>query len=126
MIVGIGTDIIEIERVRKACEKEAFLRKYYTEKEQELIRDRGQRAASNFAVKEAVAKVLGCGFSGCHPAEIEVLREKSGKPYVCLYGRAKQKAAELQIRKIHVSISDTCDYVTAFAVGEGDSSCSIS
>lgn len=126
MIIGIGTDLIEIERVRKACEKEAFLRKYYTEKERELIIRKKQRSASHFAVKEAVAKVLGCGFSGCHPVEIEVLRDEMGKPYVCLYGRAKQRADELRIDRIHVSISDTCDYVTAFAVGEGEASCNIS
>lgn len=119
MIIGIGTDIIEKERVKKACEKDAFLSRVFTEKELELFRDKKERAAGNWAVKEAVAKALGTGFFGIGIEEIEVLRDEAGRPYVNLYGRAKIKQEELGIKIFFVSISDTKDYVTAVAVAEG-------
>ena len=59
MILGVGTDMIEIERVRKACEKQAFFTRCFSIREQELIRGHMEKAAGNFAVKEAVAKVFG-------------------------------------------------------------------
>ncbi len=120
MIKGIGNDIIEIERVVKACEKEAFLKKVFTAKEIELIKSDSKKAASNFAVKEAVSKVFGTGFSKVRPIDIEVLRQDSGKPYVVLHGRAKELSDSLHIISIFISISNTSEYVCAFAVGEGD------
>lgn len=118
MITGIGTDLVEIARVQKAIGRSAFLRKVYTEREQELIKVRAVRSAGNFAAKEAVAKALGCGFSGIRPIEIEVLRDVSGMPYVVLHGRAKQKAADMGITRIHVSITDTEQYAQAYAICE--------
>lgn len=119
MIIGVGTDIIEIKRVERSCENPSFLEKYYTEREQELVRQRKSRAASNFAVKEAVSKVLGTGFRGFGAKDIEVLRNDLGAPYVVLYGGALELSKQLGIENIHVSISDTKDCVVAFAVGEG-------
>ncbi|MBO5198241.1 MAG: holo-ACP synthase [Lachnospiraceae bacterium] len=119
MIIGVGTDIVEIDRVEQACERMAFLEKIYTEGERTLIAADKRRAAGNFAVKEAVSKVFGTGFSRIKPRDIEVLRDPAGKPYVNLYAGAKQLAQELGIERIHVSISDTKELVVAFAVGEG-------
>lgn len=119
MIIGVGTDIIEIERIRRACEKEAFLMRYFTIEERNLIMDNYSKAAGNFAVKEAVSKVFGTGFTGISLAEIEVLRDGSGKPYVNTYGRADVLRKELGIRYLHVSISNTRESVVAFAIGEG-------
>ena len=62
-IIGVGTDIVEVGRVLKSCEKHSFLNKYYTEAERELIKRRKSCAATNFAGKEAVAKAFGTGFS---------------------------------------------------------------
>lgn len=118
MISGIGTDLIEIERVKKACQKEHFLRKYYTEKEIEAFENKYTALAGNFAVKEAVAKSFGTGFSGLMPGDIEVLRDENGKPYVNLYGGAKKTADENGIGNIYVSISNTAEYAQAFAVSE--------
>jgi holo-[acyl-carrier protein] synthase len=120
MIIGIGIDLIEVERVTKACQKKSFLNKYYTEAEQELIREDIKKAADNFAVKEAVAKALGTGFRTFFPIDIEVLRTKEGAPYVKLYGKAKEIADSKGITKLHVSISNTKDYANAFAVAEGE------
>ena len=118
MITGIGMDLIEISRVLKACEKESFLHKCYTQAELEIIEQDKIKAADNFAVKEAVAKMLGTGFTGISWIEIEVLRDSMGKPYVKLYGNALKLANTQGITTIHVSISNTKEYAGAFAVGE--------
>ena len=118
MIFGIGTDLIEIARVERACEKESFRNRIFTAQEQKLVAERVQRAAGNFAVKEAVVKAFGTGFGKISPGEIEVLREPSGKPYVVLYGAAEEFRAENGITALHVSISNTKEYATAYVVAE--------
>lgn len=118
MIIGIGMDMIEIDRVIRACEKERFLRKYFTGDEVKLILADRKKAAGNFAVKEAVVKMFGTGFGRIKPAEIEVLRDGLGKPYVNLSGEAIVFAGQLGIQTVHVSISNTKKYASAFVVGE--------
>ena len=120
MIIGVGPDIIEIERIRKACEKEAFLLRAYTEEERRQAGGRISRLAGNFAVKEAVSKVFGTGFREFGLTEIEVLRDELGKPYVTLYGGARKLADELGIARLHVSITNSDAVAIAFAVGEGE------
>ena len=119
MIIGIGIDLIEIERIKKACAKEAFLLRSFTSAEIECIGGRAERAAGNFAVKEAVSKAMGTGFRGMSLNEIEVLRDDLGKPFVRLYGRAGVKAAALGIARWHVSISNTKTLAEAYVIGEG-------
>lgn len=118
MIIGIGTDIIEVERVRKACTNPAFVKRIYTEKELAFIKEDKGRYVTNFAVKEAVSKMLGTGFINVMPIEIEVLREESGKPYVNLYGEAENRKKELHIDDILVTISDTKEYAVAYVIGQ--------
>ena len=120
MIIGIGVDIIETARVGKACEKQAFLTRYFTEKEREEIARRPMIAAGDFAAKEAVAKVLGCGFGKVGPEEIEITRDEAGAPHVQLHGNALSRARELRIDRVHVSISNTEENTIAFAVGESE------
>ena len=125
MIYGIGTDIVEIARIKKACERtDRFLMKYYTEQEQEMIRQRGPRgtacAAINFAGKEAVAKALKTGICAkVRLKEIEILRGEAGEPCVTLYGETKAYAGECGIERIHVSLSDTSSVAIAYVVAEG-------
>jgi len=118
MIYGIGTDLIEVERVKKAYEKESFRKKIYTEQEQELIAENAQRAAGNFAVKEAVVKAFGTGFRNISAIDIEVLRDDLGKPYVVLHGPAKELAESVNILQVHVSISNTREYAVGYVVME--------
>lgn len=120
MIVGIGMDMIEIERIKKACMKEAFLSRIYTEEECRQARGNASRLAGNFAVKEAVSKVFGTGFRGFEPKDIEVLRDELGKPYVHLYAGAEELSKKMGIKRIFVSITNTMTNAAAFAVGEGD------
>ena len=118
MIIGIGNDMIEIDRVIRACEKEAFLCKCFTEKERELFFTDKKKAADNFAVKEAVVKMFGTGFREIVPIEIECLRDELGKPYVNLYGKALEMGKKRGLKTVHVSISNTKKYASAFVVGE--------
>ena len=118
MITGIGMDLIEVDRVLKACEKESFLKRYFTEKEIEIIILDRRKAADNFAVKEAVSKMLGTGFRQIVPIEIEVLRNKEGKPYVNLYGKTAMIADKQGVTTVHVTISNTKDFASAYVVGE--------
>lgn len=115
-IFGIGVDQVEAERVIKACEKETFLRKFYTENEHDLIQIRKTRCATNFAGKEAVAKALGTGFGKVLPKEVEILRNELGAPFVCLHGAAKAYAKEHGITKIHLSLTDTKQDAVAYAI----------
>lgn len=125
MIYGIGTDIVEIARIQKVCEgNNRFLKRYYTEREQEMICLRKQRgaacAAVNFAGKEAVAKALKTGICvKVRLEQIEILRGKAGEPYVVLYGETKIYAQECGVEKIHISLSDSSSVAIAYAVAEG-------
>ena len=118
MIIGIGTDLNEIERVKKACAKEAFLLRSFTLNERKCIAGRFERAAGNFAVKEAVSKAMGTGFRGMSLNEIEVLRDSLGKPYVNLYGRAAERAETMGIRRWHISITNTKTLAAANVIVE--------
>ena len=119
MILGIGNDLIEVARVAKACEKEGFLTRTFTEKEINAFKDKSQSLAGNFAVKEAISKCFGTGFRGFELTDIEVLRDAKGKPYVNLYNGAKFLFDNLNGTNIFVSISNTEEYAMAMAVIEG-------
>lgn len=119
MILGVGTDMIEIDRMRKACEKEAFFMRVFTDKERGQARGNISMIAGDFAVKEAVSKTLGTGFRNFRPRDIEVLRNDLGKPYVVLYAGAKTRFEELGMERIEVSITNTKEYAFGFSVGEG-------
>jgi holo-[acyl-carrier protein] synthase len=119
MIIGIGNDMIEVERVRKACRKAAFLTRYFTSEEINAFGKKPVSLAGNFCVKESVAKAFGTGFREITPIDIEVLRDELGKPYVNLYGKAQELADRLEIKKIHVSISNLKELAEAFVVIEG-------
>ncbi len=116
MVYGLGNDLIEIKRVKKACEKEAFLLRYFTEEEILYTKKNSRMLAGNFAVKEAVSKSFGTGFLGFMPKDVEVLRDERGKPFVNLYGKAKNMMEEQGITRIEVTISNTQEYAMATAI----------
>lgn len=118
MIYGVGTDLIEIARIKRACETKSFPGRIYTEAERALISGSAAKAAGNFAVKEAVVKSFGTGFRGIAPAEIEVLRDAAGKPYVNCLGAAKEFMENEGIGTVYVSITNIKEYAQAFAVAE--------
>ena len=121
MILGVGADIVKIERIEKSCARDSFRARVFTAAEIEYAEQHGGRAeiyAGMFAAKEAVAKALGTGFAGFGPAEIEVLHDELGRPSVSLYGGAKALFGELNAAHIHLSISHDAGLAAAFAVAE--------
>ena len=119
-IIGIGIDLIERERVAKSCKSDSFLLKCFSERERKEIAARPERAATDFAGKEAVAKALGTGFSGISPVEIEILRKDSGAPQVFLLGSAKEQADGLGVTAIHISLTDSKELAGAYVICVGD------
>jgi|YNPMSStandDraft_2_1061718.scaffolds.fasta_scaffold18597_2 holo-[acyl-carrier protein] synthase len=120
MIYGIGTDIIEVERIKNAIEKygDRFLNRIFTDNEIKYCEDYKDKKflhyAARFAVKEAFSKAIGTGLTqGFKFTEISIVNEKSGKPIVILDGAMKEKYSHY---KIDVSISHTETNAVAFIV----------
>ena len=120
MIVGIGNDIIEIERIEKAISKEGFKNKVYTQKELENIEKRGDRVetyAGIFSAKEAISKAIGTGVREFSLTDLEILNDDLGKPYVVVSEKLdkiiKSKKEDYQIE---ISISHSKKYATAVAM----------
>ena len=123
MIIGVGTDIVEVDRIRKAFSRrpEKFRRKILAAEEIEItpVSREIEYLAKRFAAKEAISKVLGTGMQfGVSFRDILILTDlKTGRPLVELKGHAKQQASLKGINRILISISDEKDYAMAFAVG---------
>jgi len=121
MIVGIGTDIIEIDRIAQLVDKENFEKKYFSAREIEYFdskKNRYESVAGHYAAKEAFSKALGTGIRNFALREVEVLRDELGKPYLELSGDAKKAAQKFWIKRFYVSISHCRDYATATVVAE--------
>ncbi len=118
-MASIGVDIVEIKRIESAVNRGSgrFLRRVYTETELKSCHDRFASLASRFAAKEAVMKVLGSGGTGIAWREIEILTGDDGRPLVKLHGRALNKATELNLKEVCISLSDSREYAVAVAMG---------
>ncbi len=122
MIYGIGTDIIEIDRIRKAILRNPrFIERLFTQAEMEYYEKRNmnvQSIAGGFSAKEAVFKALGTGLSSFRWKDVEILRCSAGKPVVRFNAKVKQYVDENNIGDIHVTISHCKDFATATAIAE--------
>ena len=124
MIFGIGTDIVEIQRIKKIDSLDKFAKKILSINELKFFQNlanskRVYYLAKQFAGKEAIAKAIGIGISkDSNFAEIEILRNKNGKPYFMPIGKLKTYIDDLGITKTHVSLSDEKEYAIAFAILE--------
>lgn len=123
MIVGIGTDIVEMDRIKKILEinKDGFLNKIFTDEELKFLEERNMRTefvAGRYAAKEAVSKALGTGIRGFSFKDIQVFNDDLGKPYVVLTGGADEIRMRLESGKIHLSISHGRDNAIAYAILE--------
>ncbi|MBI5625198.1 MAG: holo-ACP synthase [Elusimicrobia bacterium] len=123
MILGIGTDIIEVARVaREIRRSNGFKERYFSPREIAYCDTRasaGQNYAARFAAKEAFFKALGTGYrGGMGFDEVEVLNDRLGKPEIVLRGRAKAFCRRRRVRRIHVSLSHINDYSSAVVVME--------
>jgi holo-[acyl-carrier protein] synthase len=128
MIIGIGSDLIDIRRVEKSIERfgERFVNRCFTEVERNKSDRRANRAASyakRFAAKEACSKALGTGLAnGVFWKDMGVVNMPGGKPTMVLTGGAGERLAELMPAGheafIHLTITDEHPYAQAFVVIE--------
>ena len=115
----LGIDIIKVERIKAAIERfgERFSNRVLTPTERRYVRGRPETFAGRWAAKEAVSKVLGLGVRGIGWKDIEVERLPTGQPAIRLHGRAAQRAEQLGMGRIALSITHESDYAVAIAFG---------
>ncbi len=118
MILGIGTDVVAVARMKAAFERTGrrFLDKVFTEAELEYCWSRPDpwpHMAARFAAKEAVIKALGLGLD---PHEIEIYHQEDGCPAVTLHGSAIDATARYGTLDLKVSLSHTSDLALACAL----------
>lgn len=117
MIVGLGTDIVEIRRIARALNRhgDRFAARIAAPAE---LNGRTERLAAVFAAKEACAKALGTGFSqGVGFKDITVTKAE-GRPTIMLAGAAAAQAARLGVSRIHLSLAHERDYAVATVILE--------
>lgn len=120
MIKGTGIDIIEIERIQKAMDRNPrFLERLFRENEINILREnqfKPSSVAGFFAAKEAILKALGTGLRNLSWQDIEIYKDKMGKPHVKLHNNALKTAYSRDINQIHISISHSRDNAVAQAI----------
>lgn len=122
-IVGIGTDIVEVGRVKGVLDRfDRFQQRLFTEGEIAYCNSRPHphlHFAARFAAKEAVIKALGGGRKGYRWRDVEILRDRGSRPRVALHGVAAKIAEHNGITDFHLSLSHTGSAATAFAIAVG-------
>lgn len=117
MILGLGLDLADIERIEKAIQKPHFLERIFSEEERAAIGKKGaQTAAGYWAAKEAVAKALGTGFRGFNMWDIAIHNDELGKPEAILRNGALARLNELGGGKITISITHSQGFAAAVAI----------
>ena len=116
MIVGVGIDVVDVERFGETLDRTPALRdRLFTE--QEAQRPMASLAA-RFAAKEALAKALGAP-AGLHWTDAEVLTDDTGRPWLEIRGTVAARAAEVGVRSMHLSMSHDAGIASAVVVLEG-------
>ena len=124
MIIGLGIDIAEPDRLRAAVERygRRFLERIFTSKEIaycERKRNKWERYAARFAAKEAAFKALGTGWRrGVRWRDVEVTNLPSGQPTLALTGEAEKFARRLGVNHIAVSLTHSHQLVLAQVIFE--------
>lgn len=126
MIIGIGTDLVDIQRIRTILEKESgrkLMERILTPKEIGLAEEGkgrvAQFTAGRFAAKEAIVKALGCGIGeSAGFLDIEILPDEKGKPICTLSDRARKRLELDRDVRVHISITHTDELAAAYAVVE--------
>ena len=126
MIVGIGVDLAEVDRIRDALERsdtgKRFLERVFTAGERaycERRRRKYESYAARFAAKEATMKALGRGWGRVVGwTDIEVVRERGSRPTIRLHGKAAAYAESLGIRRFHLALTHTAETAMAEVVAE--------
>ncbi len=117
--IELGIDIVRVARIRAALDRfgERFVRRVCSPREAAYVRGRPETLAGRWAAKEAVSKVLGLGVRGIGWRDIEIERLPTGQPAVALHGRAAERARQLGMGRIALSISHEDEFAVAVAHG---------
>lgn len=124
-VIGLGTDIVNIERIKKIYTKYGnhFLDKILTESEKKIEKKKSslkniETIAKRFAAKEAISKAIGYGFSkGIHFKNIEIYNDKNGRPYANVNGKAKKILNKISKKyNIFLTLSDDKPWAVATAL----------
>jgi holo-[acyl-carrier protein] synthase len=122
-VVGLGTDLVEIERFRLAVQRRAHLpERLFSDDERSYAfrhRDPVPRLAARFAAKEAVMKALGVGLGAFKLRDVEVVRKRGGAPMVGLHGKAVALADERGVASWHLSLTHSESMAMAVAIAVG-------
>jgi len=122
MIIGIGIDLMEVEKIAKDIQSNIYLRKVFTEAEImecKSVSNSAERFAGRFAAKEAFMKAIGKGIrQEVWFTQIEVLNNESGQPYIQVNGEAETSLIALGVKNIHVSITHTKSTAAAVVILE--------
>jgi holo-[acyl-carrier protein] synthase len=123
MIYGVGVDLIEIDRIRQAIERngQRFIDRVYTDTEQAYCSQRSSYAcyAARFTAKEAFLKAFGTGLrKGMRWRDIEVRTNELGKPFLQLYGFLQEQCQHNGLYQIHLSLSHSSAYAIAQVIIE--------
>ena len=123
MIYGIGTDIIEVSRIKAVMERDiGFRDKIFTEGEIaycEKMKNKEQNYAARFSAKEAFLKAIGTGWRfGIRFADIDIFHDELGKPHIRLTGKADELVKKEGITHMHVSLSHIKEMATAVVILE--------
>ncbi len=124
MIHGVGTDIVEVERMAERLERmgERWASRILTDSEMltyRSVKTQSHFLAKRYAAKEAAVKAMGVAFrDGISLRHLEVKNDDSGKPYLLFSGRALELKNALKIGDCHLSLSDEKEYAVAFVVAE--------
>ena len=126
-ILGHGIDLVDTPRIERLLgeHEQRFLDRVFTAGEQAYCESGGQlrvqRYAARFSAKEAVLKVLGTGWSGGIAwTDVEVCREPSGRPTLCLHGEAAAVADRMGVTQWHISLSHLPGHAMASVIGVGE------
>lgn len=117
-MIRVGTDIVEIDRIKKSAQRQSFVERVYSPQEREMFEEKSfpyPSMAGNWAAKEAFSKALGTGVRDFKLSEVEVLRDEMGAPYIKLSGNAEKIAKKMGL-EFSVSISHCENYATAVVI----------
>ena len=126
MVVGLGVDIVEVNRIRKALENQPkMVQRVFTEQEAEFCaarKNQYQHFAGRFAAKEAALKALGTGWAeGIRWRDVEVSSEPSGQPYLHFHAKAEEVFESLHAATALLTITHARTYAVAVVILEGGS-----
>ncbi len=123
MIVGVGIDIVEIDRIRKWMLTPGLIDRFFSADEICQCSRRGKDSAlslaARFAAKEALGKAVGTGLKGCKLKDIQVDNDKNGKPVIRLKGTAEALVRSIGGTGVHISLTHEREHAVAVVIIEG-------